>query len=52
MNYFEKRFEGIVKKVTKPSNKNAIMEDTFKFKHKGNRIQFEFKQQILQIVKN
>ena len=28
------------------------MEDTFKFKHKGNRIQFEFNQQILQFVKN
>ena len=28
------------------------MEDTFKFKHKGNRIKFEFNLQILQIVQN
>ena len=28
------------------------MEDTFKFKHKGNRIQFEFSQQILQMFGN
>ena len=26
--------------------------DIFKFKHKGSRIQFEFNQQILQIVEN
>ena len=52
MKYFDKRFEGIEKKLQQPSNKNAKIEDTFKFKHKGNRIQFEFNQQILQIVKN
>ena len=28
------------------------MEDTFKFKQKGNRIQFEFNQQILPSVQN
>ena len=28
------------------------MEDTFKFNHKRNRIQFEFNLQILQIVRN
>ena len=28
------------------------MEGTFKFKHKGNRIQFQFNQQILHIVEN
>ena len=28
------------------------MEDTFKFKRKGNRIKFEFNLQILQIVQN
>ena len=52
MNYFDKRFQGIEKKLQQPSNKNAKIEDTFKFKHKGNRIKFEFNQQILQIVEN
>ena len=52
INYFDKRFEGIEKKLQHPSNKNPKIEDTFKFKHKGNRIQFEFNQQILQIVEN
>ena len=52
MNYFDKRFEGIEKKLQKPSNKNAKIDGTFKFKHKGNRTQFEFNQQILQIVEN
>ena len=52
MNYFDKRFEGIEKKLQQPSHKNAKIENTFKFKHKGNRIQFEFNQQILQIVEN
>ena len=52
MNYFDKRFEGIEKKLQKPSNKNAKIEGTFKFKHKGNRTQFEFNLQILQIVEN
>ena len=47
MNYFDKRFEGIGKKLQQP-NKKEKMEDTFKFKQKGNRIQFEFNQQILQ----
>ena len=28
------------------------MESIFKFKHKGTRIQFEFNNQILQIVQN
>ena len=28
------------------------MEGVFKFKHKGNRVQFEFNNQILQIVQN
>ena len=51
MNYFDKRFEGIEKKLQQP-NKQAKMEDTFKFKQKGNRIQFEFNQQILQSVQN
>ena len=51
MNYFHKRFEGIEKKPQQP-NKQAKMEDTFKFKQKGNRIQFEFNQQILQSVQN
>ena len=52
INYFDKIFEEIEKKLQQPSNKNAKIEDTFKFKHKGNRIQFEFNQQILQIVEN
>ena len=52
MNYFDKRFEGIKKKLQQPSNKNPKIGDTFKFKHKGNRIQFEIKQQTLQIVEN
>ena len=50
MNYFDKRFEGIEKKLQQPSNKNTKTEDTFKFKHKGNRMKFKFNQQILQIV--
>ena len=52
MNYFNKRFERIEKKLQQPSNKNAKTKDTFKFKHKGNRIQFEFNQRILQIIEN
>ena len=52
MNYFDKRFEGIEKKLQQLSNQNAKIEDTFKIKHKGNRIQFGFNQQILQIVEN
>ena len=53
MNYFDKRFEGIEKKLQQPSNKNAKMEDIFnKFKHKGNRVQLEFNNQILQIAQN
>ena len=52
MNYFDKRFDRIVKKSQQPSNKNAKMEDIFKFKHKGNRAQFEFNNQISQIVQN
>ena len=28
------------------------MEDIFKFKHERNRVQFEFNNQILQIVQN
>ena len=28
------------------------MEDTFKFKHKGNKIQFEFNQWISQIIED
>ena len=47
MKYFDKRFEGIEKKLQQPSNKKAKMEDNFKFQHKGNRIQIEFNQQIL-----
>ena len=52
MNYFDKRFEGIQKKSQKSSNKSAKLENIFKFKHKGNRIQFEFNQKVLQIVEN
>ena len=52
MNYFDKRFEGIEKKLQQLSNKNVKIKDTFKFKHKGHRIQFEFNQPILQIVGN
>ena len=33
MNYFDKGFEEIEKKLQQPSNKNAKTEDTFKFKH-------------------
>ena len=51
-NYFDKRFEGIEKKLQQPSNKNATMEDTFKFKRKGKRVQFEFNEKILQIIQN
>ena len=46
MNYFDKRFEGIEKKLQQPLNKNPKTEDTFKFKRKGNRVQFEFNEQI------
>ena len=52
INYFDKRFEEMEKKLQHPSNKNPEIEDTFKFKHKGNRIQFEFNQKILQMVGN
>ena len=52
MNYFDKRFEEIDKKLQPPSNQNAKTEDIFKSKHKGNRTQFEFNQQILRIVEN
>ena len=52
MNYFDKRFEGIEKKLQKSSNKNAKLENIFKLKHKGNRIQFEFNQKVSQIVEN
>ena len=44
MNYFDKNFEGIEEKLQQLSNKGANMEDTFKFKHKGKRIHFEFNQ--------
>ena len=50
--YFDKRFEEIEKKLKQPSNKTTKIEDTFKFKHKGNRMQFEFNQQILRVVEN
>ena len=46
MNYFDKHFEGIEKKLQQPLNKNPKTEDTFKFKRKGNRVQFEFNEQI------
>ena len=46
INYFDKRLDGIDKKLQQPSNKSAKIEGTFKFKHKGNRIQFEFNQQF------
>ena len=52
MNLFNKRFVGIEKKLQQPSNKNAKIEVTFKFKHNGNRIQSEFNKQILQVVEN
>ena len=52
MNYFDKPFEGTEKKLQQPLNKNVKMEDTFKLKYKGNRIQFKFNQKILQIVEN
>ena len=52
MKYFDKRFEEIEKKLKQPSNKTTKIEDTFKFKHKGNRMQFEFNQQILRVVEN
>ena len=34
MNYFDKHLERIDKKLQQQSNKNAKMEDIFKFKHK------------------
>ena len=52
MNYFDKPFEETEKKLQQPLNKNVKMEDTFKLKYKGNRIQFKFNQKILQIVEN
>ena len=52
MKYFDKRFEEIEKKLKQPSNKTTKIEDTFKFKRKGNRMQFEFNQQILRVVEN
>ena len=52
ISYFDKRFDGIAKFFQKPTNKNTKIEDTFKFRHKGNRVQFEFNEQILQIVQN
>ena len=51
-NYFDKRFEGIEEKLQQPSNKNKKTEDTFKFRNKCNRVQFELNEQILQIVQN
>ena len=50
INYFDKRFEGIEKMLQQQSNKNLKIEDTFKFRHKGNRVQFEFNEIILKIV--
>ena len=52
ISYFDKRFEGIENFFQKPTNKNTKIEDTFKFRHKGNRVQFEFNEQILEIVQN
>ena len=52
INYFDKRFEGIEERLQGPSNKNKKIEGTFKFRHKWNRVQFELKEQIFQIVQN
>ena len=52
INYFDKRFEGIEKKLQQPSNKNAKIKSTFKVTHKRNRVQFKFNEQILQIVQS
>ena len=52
INFFDKQFEGIEKKLQHPSNENSKIEETFKFKRKGNRMQFQFNQQILKIVEN
>ena len=52
VNFFDKRFEGIEKNLQQPSNQNAKIENTSKIRHKGNRIQFGFNQQILQIVES
>ena len=38
INYFDKHFEGIEKKLQPPSNKNAKIGDTLKFRHKGNSL--------------
>ena len=50
LNYFDKRLDGIEKKVRQPLKESSKIEDPFKFRHKGNRVQFEFNNQILQIV--
>ena len=52
INYFDKSFEGIEERLQEPSNKNKRIEDTFKFRHKWNRVQFELKEHISQIVQN
>ena len=47
INYFDKQFVGIEKMIQHQSSKNPKIEDIFKFKHKENRIQFEFTQDSL-----
>ena len=50
--YFDKGFEEIEKKLQQPFNKISKIDDTFKFKQKGKILQFQFNEQILQIVEN
>ena len=52
INDFNKRFVGMGKKLQQPFNKNSKIDNTFKFKQKGRRLQFELNKQILQIVQN
>ena len=50
--YFDKGFEEIKKKLQQPFNKISKIDDIFKFKQKGKILQFQFHEQILQIVEN
>ena len=52
MSYFDKCFAELEKKLKQSFNKNVKIEDTFKFRHEGNRVQYEVNEQILQIAQN
>ena len=51
INYFDKYFEGIEKKLQQLSNKKTKMEEILKFKHKGNTVQFQFNNKFYKLFK-